>query len=101
MCSLRHDRRRNGVIATDADPKHKTPAKNPSHLEVWGRDTIRQSNAHNDSDHTNDKLIAVHKPPAICVSEIAKRELPQNVTEIGGSIDKAAEEGRVVGGSIL
>ena len=101
MCPLGHDRSRNWVIATDADPKYKPPAEDPCHLEIWGRDVIRQSDAHDYSDYTNNKLIAVHETPAICVSEIAKRELPENVADIGGSVNEAAEEGRVVRGSVL
>ena len=96
MCPLRHDRSRNGVIAPNANPKHKTPAEDPGHLEIWGRDAIRQSDAHDNSDHTNDKLIAVNESPTISVSEIAERELPKDVANIGGGVDEAAEEWRVV-----
>ena len=101
MCSLRHNRSRNGVITTDTDPKHETPAEDPRHFEVCGRNGIRQSDAHDDSNHTNNKFIAVDEPPTIYVSEIAERELPKDVAEIGGSVNEATEEGRVVGSSTL
>lgn len=91
MCPFRSDRGRHGIITTNANSHDKTPAKDPSHLQVRGRNAVWQGYDHDGADYANYELVTIHEAAAINVAEIAEAELADDVPHIGGAVDDATK----------
>lgn len=59
---------------------------------------VGQADDQYDADHHDDHLFSVDKLPAKGIAEESKRQLTDDIADIGSSVDSATEEKRVGGG---
>ena len=89
MGPLRHDCRRYWVVAANANTKYEPPAEYPGHLQLGRWDAIRQGDAHDKAQNPNDELVAINESATIYISEVAKGQLPNNITHIRRCVDES------------
>lgn len=96
MSSFRHDGSRDGIISSDTNAEHESPAENPGHLEVWCRNAVWQTDAEYDSNDSDNKFVPVDESAAEYIAKVSEGKLSDNVANIGSRIHKTAKQRRIV-----
>lgn len=91
-----YNRSRNRIISSNTYTEHKAPAEDPGCFQSWRGNDIRQTDQKHKTDDSNNELIAVDKSASKNVTEIAKGELSNYVSYVGGCIHKPTQERGVV-----
>ena len=91
---FRHYRSGDGIVPTDSNTKHYSPAKDPHHLQRRRRNSIGQANQENESEHPNDELIAIDKSSAEYIAKVAEGKLTDDIADVGCRIDQTSQQRR-------
>ena len=89
-----------GVVSTDADAhQHSHAEEIPEFVPGRAAHVVWQADDQYDTHDHDDHLFPVDKFPAKCIAHEAKRQLTNDVADVGGRVNGAAQEERI-GGSL-
>ena len=89
-----------GVVSTDADAHQDSHAKEiPELVPRRAGHVVGQADDEYDTDDHDDHLFSVDKSSAKGIAQEAKRQLTNDVTDVGGGVDGTTKQERV-GGSL-
>ena len=97
---LGHDGGGHGVVSTNPDTHEHSHAKEvPEFIPCGARHVVGQADDEYDTDHHDDHLFPIDKFPSKGIAEESKRQLTDDVADVGSRVDGAAQE-EWIGGSL-
>lgn len=85
--TLGYNRSRHGIITSDADAQQDTETKEPPHLAHRIKSLVGQADDHDDTDHGDNKLLAIDEFAAEGIAEKAEHELTNDIANVRTRVD--------------